>query len=54
MNKDENDKNMMEDIAKFAKYDNHNNFDDYFVKIIPELSMNIFYNFLWYFNLFKI
>ena len=48
MNKDEKDENVMEDIAKFAKYDNPNNFDDYFVKIIPELSMNIFYNFLFF------
>ena len=40
MNKDDKEKSILEKIAKFAKFDNPNNFDDYYVKTISELSKN--------------
>ena len=38
MNKSENEKKTLEEISKFAKFDNPNNFDDYYIKTLPELS----------------
>ena len=42
MNKSENEKNIFDNIAQFAQYENPNNFDEYFSKLLPKLSKKKF------------
>ena len=38
MNKGEKESNIFETIANFAKYENPNDFDDYYMELLPKLG----------------